>query len=54
MPEDEDVYEGGDIRLVAQDQFVVRDTGIDGAGASAEEKACHDRGLRNSRWHQPA
>jgi hypothetical protein len=41
VPEDEDVYEGDDVRLSTEDEFTARDTGIDGGGASAEEAAEH-------------
>jgi hypothetical protein len=39
--EDEVAYDGDGVYLAAEDEFVARDVGIDGAGASAEEAAVH-------------
>lgn len=41
VPQDEDVYDDGDTYLVIEDEFVARDTGIDGGAATAEEAAMH-------------
>ena len=54
VDEDEEAYDDGEISLIAHDDRVARDTGIDGGGAAAEEAAVHvedgDTGPRPGGW----
>ncbi len=41
VDEDEEAYDDGEISLVAHDELLAHDAGIDGGGAAAEEAAVH-------------
>jgi Family of unknown function (DUF5709) len=41
VAEDEDAYDADEAYLVTHDDFIARDEGIDGGGATAEEAAIH-------------